>query len=66
MKDDKSCRLQSTKFHQQLPPENPEGALARQNQQYQPAGKNTTDPSRTGNGKKEIGMDRTHAEEASG
>jgi len=66
MEDNKSHRNQSTNFHQQLPPENPEGALARQDQQYQPVGKNTADPRRTGNGKTEMGMDRVHAEEASG
>ena len=65
MEDTKSRRHRSTNFHQQLPPKNPEGALARQDQQYQPVGKNTADPSRTGNGK-EMGMDRAHAEEASG
>ena len=32
-----------------------------QDQHYQPVGKNTADPSRTGNGKKDMKMHRAHA-----
>ena len=61
MEDNTSYGHQSTNFHQQLPPENPESALAKQDQQYMPVGKNTADPTRKGNGKKEMEMDRAHA-----
>ena len=57
MEDNKTYCHQSTNFHQQLPLENPEGALVRQVQQYQPVGKNTADPSRMGNVKRGMEMD---------
>ena len=53
-------------MHQQLRLKNLESSLAKQDQQYQPARKYEADPSRRGNGKKEMGMDREHAEKAIG
>ena len=53
MRDKESDRHQRTNFQQKLSLGNPEGALARQDQQYQPVGKNTVDPGKTRNGKKE-------------
>ena len=66
MEDNKRNHHKSTNFHQQLPPENPGGALTRQDPQYQPVGKNIADLYRPGHGKKEMGMDRANAEEPSG
>ena len=53
MENNKSYRHQSTNFHQHLPPGNPEGALAREDQQYQPVRQQI----RTWNEKKEIEPD---------
>ena len=53
MENNKSYRHQSTNFHQHLPPGNPEGALAREDQQYQPVRQQI----RTWNKKKEIEPD---------
>ena len=66
MDDNKSNHHKSTNFHQQLPPENPRGALTKQDPQYQPVGKNIADLYRPGHGKKKMGMDRAHAEEPRG